>query len=115
MSFRIDLDKALENAEGLYLQIKNFKNLPSNICEILGFPVVEKNKEAEEFDETLGAIAAKATPRDQSPAASSIRMTPSKSSSSSLTASAATNSSSAIPKNKSYTFRKDEDSIELLN
>ena len=36
LSFRIELEKTLVYAEGLYLQIKNFNNLPENIAEILG-------------------------------------------------------------------------------
>jgi hypothetical protein len=32
----------LEHAEGLYLQLSNFKSLPVNICEILGIPTCDK-------------------------------------------------------------------------
>lgn len=39
LSLRIDLDKTLQYAEGLFLQIRNFKNLPANICQILDLPV----------------------------------------------------------------------------
>lgn len=55
MSLRIDLEKTLEYAEGLYLQIKNFKNLPANICEILDFPMGDKSKDEEldGLEETL--------------------------------------------------------------
>jgi TBC1 domain family member 15 len=38
LSLKIDLDKTLETAEGLFLQLNNFKNLPNEICEILHFP-----------------------------------------------------------------------------
>ncbi len=38
MSLRIDLDKTLEFAEGLFIQLSTFKNLPVAICEILGLP-----------------------------------------------------------------------------
>lgn len=32
----------MEHAEGLYLQLSNFKSLPVNICEILGIPTSDK-------------------------------------------------------------------------
>jgi TBC1 domain family member 15 len=45
LSLRIDLDKTLKYAEGLYMQLSTFKNLPSDICEIVGLksPVAKAN------------------------------------------------------------------------
>lgn len=40
LSFKIELEKTLEHAEGLYLQIKSFKSLPDNIREIFELPLV---------------------------------------------------------------------------
>ena len=53
LSGRIDLDKTLEHAEGLYLQLSNFKSLPVNICEILGIPTNEKLLKDDFEDEKL--------------------------------------------------------------
>lgn len=50
MSFRIDLEKTLQYAEGLYIQLSQFKNLPTSICEILGFAVQEKQKPKDDLD-----------------------------------------------------------------
>lgn len=47
MSFHIDLEKSLETAEGLYLQLSTFKNVPAEIAEILGLPINESLKEKE--------------------------------------------------------------------
>lgn len=121
MSFRIDLEKTLEYAEGLFIQIKNFKNLPSNICEIFGFPVVEKNKD--EIDVFEDSLINKS--RDEANRVSSIKSSQQNSDeepkssesnrSSTISKSPAPANNNSIPKNKSYTFKKDEDSIELLN
>lgn len=46
---RIDLEKTLQYAEGLYIQLSSFKNLPAPICEILGFEVQDK-KTRDELD-----------------------------------------------------------------
>ena len=50
LSLRIDLEKTLQYAEGLYIQLSNFKNLPAPICEILGFAVQDKNKTKDDLD-----------------------------------------------------------------
>ena len=39
LSLKIDIDKTLETAEGLFLQLSAFKNLPNEICEIVQFPL----------------------------------------------------------------------------
>lgn len=52
LSGRIDLEKTLQYAEGLYLQLKNFHNVPNNICEIVGLPL-SLNKELEETQSKL--------------------------------------------------------------
>ncbi|CAG0901162.1 unnamed protein product, partial [Darwinula stevensoni] len=39
MSYRIDVEKLLAEAEGLYLQVQNAQNLPSRIAEILGLEI----------------------------------------------------------------------------
>jgi hypothetical protein len=41
MSFQIDLDRVLETAEGLYLQLSTFKNIPIAITEILNIPTAD--------------------------------------------------------------------------
>lgn len=46
LSLRIDLESTLRFAEGLFIQLRSFKNLPSPICEIIGLPVMETNLEA---------------------------------------------------------------------
>lgn len=46
LSLRIDLDQTLIFAEGLYMQLSSFKNLPSPICEMIGLPVQSTNLEA---------------------------------------------------------------------
>ena len=38
LSLKIDLDKTLETAEGLYLQLSTSKNVPTEITEILNLP-----------------------------------------------------------------------------
>lgn len=43
LSLRIDLDKTLQYAEGLYIQLSTFRNLPAPICEILDFAVQKKD------------------------------------------------------------------------
>lgn len=113
LSLRIDLEKTLEYAEGLYIQIKNFKNLPANICEILGFPMAEKSKDLEEpdqFDDTLVKTeATKSNDDDLAPTSSQKQPTMQRST-------LKTNSSgNNLPKNKSYSFKKEDDTIELLN
>ena len=50
LSLRIDLEKTLQYAEGLYIQLSNFKNLPAPICEILGFAIQDKNKIRDDLD-----------------------------------------------------------------
>ena len=50
---RIDLDKTLEHAEGLFLQLDKFKSLPANICEILGLPTNEKLSKDDFEDDKL--------------------------------------------------------------
>ena len=50
MAYRIDLNKTLEHAEGLYLQIKNFKNLPGNVSEIV---VLQADQIDNELDDEL--------------------------------------------------------------
>ncbi len=57
MSFQIDLDRTLETAEGLYLQLSTFKNIPIAIREILNLPSADielKDNEDMELNE-LGA------------------------------------------------------------
>jgi hypothetical protein len=46
LSLRIDLEKTLKFAEGLFIQLSTFKNLPAPICEILGLPILSTNLEA---------------------------------------------------------------------
>ena len=41
------------HAEGLYLQLSNFKSLPVNICEILGIPTNDKLIKDEFEDEKI--------------------------------------------------------------
>jgi len=48
LAYRIDLNKTLEHAEGLYLQIKNFKNLPSNVSEIVGLQADQIDNELDD-------------------------------------------------------------------
>ncbi len=48
MAYRIDLNKTLEHAEGLYLQIKNFKNLPRNVSEIVGLQTDQMDDELDD-------------------------------------------------------------------
>lgn len=43
LSGRIDLEKSLQFAEGLYIQLSTFKNLPAPICEMIGLPVHSTN------------------------------------------------------------------------
>lgn len=43
LSLRIDLESTLVFAEGLYIQLSNFKSLPNPICEILGLPMQATN------------------------------------------------------------------------
>ncbi|CAF0712965.1 unnamed protein product [Brachionus calyciflorus] len=88
LSGRIDLEKTLKHAEGLFLQLQNFKNVPNNIYEIIGFPVTEKNEEL--IDESRLLI-----PRSSS-RESSAKLSPSSSF-------------------KSLSFKKDDDSVEVLN
>lgn len=52
LSGRIDLEKSLKHAEGLYLQLKNYENVPNSICEIVGLPIAI-NKELEETQSKL--------------------------------------------------------------
>ena len=42
LSLKIDLEKTLETAEGLYLQLSTFKNTPNDIAVILGLPINEE-------------------------------------------------------------------------
>lgn len=142
MSLRIDLKKTLEYAEGLYIQIKNFKNLPVNICEILGLPVAEqaRDEELEAFENTL--VGGDKTRREskqlvttasfiskvKSPNTGERSLSSSSTSStgaggetlnrSRLSANNVTASSAAgtsITRNLSYTFKNGEDTIEYLN
>lgn len=53
LSLRIDLEKTLKFAEGLYIQLSTFKNLPSPICEIIGLPIPSTNLDAIKDDEDL--------------------------------------------------------------
>lgn len=46
LSTRIDLDQTLKFAEGLYIQLSTFKNLPAPICEMLGLPLPTTNMDA---------------------------------------------------------------------
>jgi hypothetical protein len=51
MSFQIDLDRTLETAEGLYLQLITFKNVPIAIREILSIQTMEiENKDSEDTE-----------------------------------------------------------------
>lgn len=52
LSGRIDLEKSLKHAEGLYLQLKNYPNVPYNICEIVGLSV-DITKELEQTQSRL--------------------------------------------------------------
>jgi hypothetical protein len=45
LSLRIDLEKTLKFAEGLFIQLSTFKNLPAPICAILGLPILSTNLE----------------------------------------------------------------------
>ncbi len=47
MSFQIELDRTLETAEGLFLQLSSFKSVPSPVAEILG---IADTKEKEPSD-----------------------------------------------------------------
>lgn len=94
MSLRIDLEKTLEYAEGLYMQIKNFKNLPANICEILGFPVAEKTKD-EELDALEDTLVNTTSSKNRDPSTSSTRSSKAQTPSDDVSASAAAASSSS--------------------
>lgn len=58
LSTRIDLEKTLKHAEGLYIQLTNFKNVPANICRIVGLPTPEKSSDdTDYFDEGKGDLS----------------------------------------------------------
>lgn len=46
LSTRIDLEQTLKFAEGLYIQLSTFKNLPAPICEMIGLPLPTTNMDA---------------------------------------------------------------------
>ena len=61
MSLHIDLEATLKYAEGLFLQLNSFKNLPASICEIIGLPYNEKTLVRDETE--LGDLSRiKSTP-----------------------------------------------------
>jgi len=50
LSLRIDLEKTLQFAQGLHIQLSSFKNIPLAISEILGLPVQTSNSDAAKED-----------------------------------------------------------------
>jgi hypothetical protein len=132
LAFRIDLDKTLRHAEGLYIQISQFKHLPTNICKILDLPLPLNGEGEEEGDEeepsgvenekTNDLTTMRNSPSFSSKSSnivkslknsiSNTKLSKSNNATSINTNSVANNNSSNMFKS---TYKKDDESIEILN
>ena len=51
MSLQIDLERTLETAEGIFIQLNSYKNVPVAIAEILGLAVSLENRNDVDADD----------------------------------------------------------------
>ena len=115
LSLRIDLEKTLKYAEGLYIQIKSFKNLPVNISKILNLPI--RDDEATMSNEENRWQTSKLASNDKLNKSSTIS-TPSKNSVSTRvndSANKTSPTSTTTAAAATSKFTKEEDTIEVLN
>jgi len=77
LSTRIDLEKTLQYAEGLYIQLSSFKSLPAPICEILGFAVQKKDDlDLDLVDDKMAHTNLTSSPRSSNQALNEIEERP---------------------------------------